>query len=196
MKTTLNQIKACSPCKVGWAKLLSHLGKTKADDVSLDLLTIFESNGLDDALWSLRAVQGEDAVIRRLACDFALSVQPLWKMPPIVKEYLENPTDEKRTAADAADADAYAADAAYAAYAAASHAAAAAAASHAAAAAAAYAAAAYAAAAAASYAAAAYAAAAAASHAAAAAAVIVPEGGGYDERKKQKSMFLLMCNKK
>ena len=52
--TTLNEIRAHAPCKEGWEKLLSHLGKTRADDEPLALLTILESNGFDDALWCLR----------------------------------------------------------------------------------------------------------------------------------------------
>jgi len=53
--TTLNEIREHAPCREGWEKLLAHLGKTKADDEPLPLLTILESNGLDDALWCLRA---------------------------------------------------------------------------------------------------------------------------------------------
>ena len=53
--TTLNEIRAHSPCQDGWEKLLKHLGKTKADDEPLHLLTILESNGFDDATWCLRA---------------------------------------------------------------------------------------------------------------------------------------------
>jgi hypothetical protein len=53
--TTLNEIREKSPCEEGWSKLLKHLGKNKADDEPLHLLTILESNGLDDALWCLRA---------------------------------------------------------------------------------------------------------------------------------------------
>ncbi len=53
--TTLNEIRAHSPCEGGWEKLLKHLGKTKADDEPLHVLTILESNGLDDATWCLRA---------------------------------------------------------------------------------------------------------------------------------------------
>lgn len=53
--TTLNEIRAHAPCKDGWGKLLAHLGKTKADDEPLALLTVLESNGFDDALWCLRA---------------------------------------------------------------------------------------------------------------------------------------------
>jgi hypothetical protein len=59
MKTTLNKIKHQSPCQDGWVKLLKHLGKTEADDEPLSLITILDSNGLDDALWCLRAVDGQ-----------------------------------------------------------------------------------------------------------------------------------------
>jgi len=51
--TTLNAIRAASPCRDGWEKLLSHLGKTKADDEALPLLTVLDSNGIEDALWVL-----------------------------------------------------------------------------------------------------------------------------------------------
>jgi hypothetical protein len=53
--TTLNEIREHSPCEDGWKKLLAHLGKTKADDEPLHLLTVLKSNGFDDALWCLRA---------------------------------------------------------------------------------------------------------------------------------------------
>ena len=49
--TTLAAIRAASPCESGWKKLLAALGKTKADSEPLDLLTVLNSNGLDDALW-------------------------------------------------------------------------------------------------------------------------------------------------
>ena len=49
--TTLAAIRAASPCEPGWKKLLAALGKTKADSEPLDLLTVLNSNGLDDALW-------------------------------------------------------------------------------------------------------------------------------------------------
>ncbi len=54
--TTLNAIRAHSPCASGWTKLLAYLGKTSADDEPLPLLTVLESNGLDDALWCLRVL--------------------------------------------------------------------------------------------------------------------------------------------
>ena len=77
MKTTLNKIRAHSPCHSGWEKLLKNLGKTKADDEPLALTTILESNGRDDALWCLRAVDGHEREMRLFAVDCARSVQHL-----------------------------------------------------------------------------------------------------------------------
>ena len=54
--TTLNEIWAHRPCHTVWDKLLSHLGKRGPDDEPLSLLTILKSNGIDDAIWALRAV--------------------------------------------------------------------------------------------------------------------------------------------
>ena len=70
--TTLKAIRQHGPCKEGWEKLLTTLGKTKADDEPLPFLTILESNGLSDALWCLRVLPSEmDGPIRLLVCDFA-----------------------------------------------------------------------------------------------------------------------------
>jgi hypothetical protein len=55
--TTLNAIRSFSPCTYGYTKLLKHLKKTKGDNDPLSLLTILESNGLDDAIWCLRTEQ-------------------------------------------------------------------------------------------------------------------------------------------
>lgn len=74
MQTTLNKIKEHEPCIEGWEKLLKFLNKTEVDDEPLELTAILESNGLDDALWALRAVDGKDREIRLMACDFAESV--------------------------------------------------------------------------------------------------------------------------
>ena len=81
MKTTLNKIRSRGPCVNGWEKLLTHLGKTKADDEPLDLLTILDSNGIDDALWCFRAVEGCDKEIRLYAVWCAGQVQRLMKDP-------------------------------------------------------------------------------------------------------------------
>ena len=79
MITTLNAIRKHQPCKSGWEKLLSYLGKTKADDEPLEITTILDSNGLNDALWCLRAVEGRDREIRLYAVWCARQVQYLMK---------------------------------------------------------------------------------------------------------------------
>ena len=77
MKTTLNKIRSHAPCADGWAKLLRHLGKTQADDEPLALLTVLESNGIADALWCLRAVDGHQREMRLYAVWCARQVQHL-----------------------------------------------------------------------------------------------------------------------
>ena len=77
MYTTLNKIRAHSPCHEGWTKLLKNLGKTKADNKRLAITTILDSNGLDDALWCLRAVDGHEREMRLYAVDCARAVQHL-----------------------------------------------------------------------------------------------------------------------
>ena len=65
--TTLNKIRAYDPCTYGWKKLLGTLGKNKSDDEPLSLLTILESNGLDDALWCAQVFEGCDRDFRLFA---------------------------------------------------------------------------------------------------------------------------------
>lgn len=60
MYTTLNKIRQRHPCTDGWEKLLRHLGKTAADDEPLSIMTVLESNGIEDTIWCLRAVDGHD----------------------------------------------------------------------------------------------------------------------------------------
>jgi hypothetical protein len=109
MKTTLNKIREHSPCHVGWTKLLRNLGKTKADDEELLITTILDSNGLDDALWSLRAVDGCHREMRLFAVDCARSVQHLTNdmrsiaVIDVAERYADDlATDEELTAARAA----------------------------------------------------------------------------------------------
>ena len=71
---TLNAIRAHGPCEDGWRKLLAYLGKTGGDDEPLSMLTVLESNGVDDTLWCLRCIKGRDGAIRLLACEYAQSV--------------------------------------------------------------------------------------------------------------------------
>lgn len=77
MKTTLNKIRAHSPCKPGWEKLLGSLGKTKADDAPVTIIQILNSSGLDDAIWCLRGVDGREKELRLLVVAYARRVQHL-----------------------------------------------------------------------------------------------------------------------
>jgi hypothetical protein len=77
MNTTLNKIRSHGPCKDGWKKLLTYLGKTKADDEPLSIETILDSNGVDDAVWCLRTVDGYDREIRLFAVWCAKQVEHL-----------------------------------------------------------------------------------------------------------------------
>jgi hypothetical protein len=79
MTTTLNKIKAHSPCADGWAKLLLFLNKTEADDEPLSIATIIQSNGIRDAVWALCAVEGKDKEIRLFAADCAESVLHIYE---------------------------------------------------------------------------------------------------------------------
>ena len=75
--TTLNKIREHSTCTNGWQKLLAHLNKTKADDEPLALVTVLDSNGLDDCLWHLRTVPEHDRLWRLYAVWCARQVQHL-----------------------------------------------------------------------------------------------------------------------
>ena len=79
--TTLSKIRAAHPCEDGWRKLLTYLGKTKADDEPLPLLTVLDSNGLDDCLWCLRTVPEHGAKWRLFAVWCARKVQHLMTDP-------------------------------------------------------------------------------------------------------------------
>ena len=75
--TTLRKIRQHDPCSEGWRTLLTFLGKTGADDDPLPLVTILQSNGLDDALWCLRTITGHDKEIIRFAFACAQEVRHL-----------------------------------------------------------------------------------------------------------------------
>ena len=107
--TTLNKIREHHPCTEGWSKLLKRLGKTKADDEPVSLKTILESNGLDDALWALRAVDGGEMDMRIFAVRCARKVQHLMederslKALEVSEAYaMGKATDEELAAASAA----------------------------------------------------------------------------------------------
>tara|TARA_R110001606_G_C15338737_1_gene646344 strand:- start:612 stop:1307 length:696 start_codon:yes stop_codon:yes gene_type:complete len=138
MTTTLNKIKEHNPSKGGWKNLLKYLNKTEADDEELSIETIVKSNGLSDAIWCLRAVDGYKKEIQLFAIFCARQVQHLMEDKRSIKaldvaedyvngkatkEELKKATgaaynaastayDAASAAYDAADARAYAASAA------------------------------------------------------------------------------------
>ena len=77
--TTLARIRAASPCEEGWRKLLGSLGKTGVDDEPLDLLTVLDSNGLDDALWVLSYAMPDDRLARHFQAWCAEQVLHLFE---------------------------------------------------------------------------------------------------------------------
>ena len=66
--TTLNKIREHSPCCEGWRRLLTYLGKTKADDEPLSFKSILDSNGLDDAIWALRSIDAPEVHLFAVRC--------------------------------------------------------------------------------------------------------------------------------
>mgnify|MGYP000932253072 CR=1 FL=1 len=126
INTTLRAIKEYAPCAEGWKKLLKHLGKSTVDNEPLPLVEILKSNGLDDAICCLRAVDHKNVMLFAVAC--AREVQHLMtdrrsvQALDVAEAYVDGGAtwgdlEHARSAASAAYADAaYAdADAAYAA---------------------------------------------------------------------------------
>jgi hypothetical protein len=77
--TTLREIRKFSPCEDGWRKLLAHLGKTCADDEPLPLLTVLDSNGLEDALWVLDKTGCAPRLARHFGAWCAEQVLPFFE---------------------------------------------------------------------------------------------------------------------
>jgi hypothetical protein len=107
--TTLNKIREKEPCKSGWEKLLTAVKKTKTDDEPLALITILDSNGLDDCLWCLRTVPEYDRKWRLFSVWCARKVQHLMTDPrsvmaiDIAEKYaLGEATDKELAAAGTA----------------------------------------------------------------------------------------------
>jgi hypothetical protein len=71
LTTTLEKIREKSPCQEGWKKLLATLNKTKADSEPVSFIQILDSNGLNDALWCLRA-EPENKSVQKKARLFAV----------------------------------------------------------------------------------------------------------------------------
>jgi hypothetical protein len=81
LTTTLRLLKSKDACSDRYAHLLAALGGASADsDAPITLEFILDHNGLDDALWALRAtIEDCSAFARTLACDFAARVLPIYE---------------------------------------------------------------------------------------------------------------------
>jgi len=74
------------------------------DDASIDLIEILDRQGLDDAVWALRACPESDGLARYIARSCAASVLHLWSgpVPLVVREYLRTGEEALMDAARAA----------------------------------------------------------------------------------------------
>ncbi len=87
--TTLKAIRKSGPCGLrpdedgtltGYLKLKEFLGKDFADDAPLKFSVIAESNGITDAAWCIRYLEGEHlTAMVAFAADMAESVLPIWE---------------------------------------------------------------------------------------------------------------------
>jgi hypothetical protein len=71
----------------------------EGDDDEIPLLDILENNGVEDAIWALRACEGSDTIARWLARWCALGVRNSWEMPEVVELYLRSGEESIRAAA-------------------------------------------------------------------------------------------------
>jgi len=81
LHTTLNRLQAAGACAGRYAVLLASLGGPSFDhDAPINLLTILESNGVDDCLWALCATaENCDQVAWLMAADCAELVLPTFE---------------------------------------------------------------------------------------------------------------------
>jgi len=124
--TTLELLRKFSACRGGLATLTSSLPKTQKEDKLISLSHILKSNGLEHALWALRATTTDSRKIAiQLAVEFATQALPIFekeypedKRPHLALQAVSAFLDGKitlkelRAASDAASAASYAAHAA------------------------------------------------------------------------------------
>lgn len=88
--TTFNKLHASDACVEGYGKLANfirdHLAVTPKDfgmDRPIPIALILESNGFNDALWTIRRAVDQsperDSFLRLLACDWAEHVLPIFE---------------------------------------------------------------------------------------------------------------------
>ena len=103
--TTLKEVHSHQPCADGWKKLRKHLGLTPAEAKKsidpLPILTVLESNGVDDAIWVIEYCT-DPYICRLFAADCAESVLHLFEA--------EYPDDDRPRRAIAVARDASATD--------------------------------------------------------------------------------------
>ena len=79
LTTTFKRLRSAGACQSRYKFLRAKLKGVK-DTEPINLLTILETNGLDDALWALRATaENCDKIARLVAADFAEQVLPIWQ---------------------------------------------------------------------------------------------------------------------
>ena len=79
LTTTFTLLHRAGACSSRYRFLRESLKDVKNDE-PINLLTILETNGFDDALWALCATaENCDQVARLMAADFAEQVIPIWK---------------------------------------------------------------------------------------------------------------------
>ena len=77
LTTTFKRLRAVRACTDRYKFLRAALSGVK-DSEPINLLTILETNGLDDAIWALRATaENCDVPARLMAADFAEQVLPI-----------------------------------------------------------------------------------------------------------------------
>ena len=80
LTTTLDLLQKAGACTRGYKTLITALGAKYPHEKPIDLLTILNTNGLDDALWALGATaENCDMIARLVAADFAEQVLPIWQ---------------------------------------------------------------------------------------------------------------------
>ena len=79
LTTTLNLLHKAEACTARYKVLRATLGANYPIDAEISLLTILETNGIDDALWALRATAEDcEKVARLMAADFAEAAFVEW----------------------------------------------------------------------------------------------------------------------
>jgi hypothetical protein len=77
MKTTFQKIKDCQPSPYSWEQLISYYKPFSLDE-EISIKEIIKSNGLDDAIWALRAVDDTET-LTLLSIDLAESVLHIYE---------------------------------------------------------------------------------------------------------------------